>query len=433
MQIRGIIICLLSFYLSFASAQNSISFYSNTELSNLLKIAQQQDKNVFIDTYAKWCKPCKKQDKTFMDDKVAAYFNSNFINVKYDMDTEIGKAVDLKYGVVFLPTVLILDKYGNVRIKVDNGVLSPKELLNIAKAVTEPALATTQTTEPIPKSNEVVKETATEPTPSLELVEKKVPNTGTVKSNPEEKILYVLDNDSELPPEVLLEEAYFRMELMDGTHREAAKKYLLTQEDWSTDKNVKFVHDFLHTTRSEEFKYLIDNRERFSSVIGEENVKNTIEHLVYNTLYNGYPRPTLEKAIELFSHIDPHNNTVNGHKYFLTRLHEEENKAKYCEFAKRYLSKKNKKDHAEMKRLAETLILETPDKEQINESEKWIKKAIKLQDNNPSYFEQFAKISYLKKDRAKAFEALQKAIELTEGQERESTRLQELLETWKTE
>lgn len=438
MQLRSLIIVLLSFHFCFVSAQSSISFYSNTELANLLQIAQEQDKNIFVDTYAKWCKPCKKQDLTFMDDQVAAYFNSNFINVKYDMDTEIGKAIDLKYEVVFLPTVLILDKYGNVRIKMDNGVLSPKELLNIAKAITEP-YTPAPTTTPAPVAAvpaPILKEEVIATAPAQKRANPIIKPTEPVNNTSEEageKILFVLDGDTELPPEILLQEAYFRMQLMDGTHREAARKYLETQQELLTEVNIKFIHDFVYTTRSEEYNFLVENIDKFNAHLGEEKVRNTLEHLIYNTLYNGYPRPTLEKAIELFGHIDPHNNVVNAHKYFLTRLHDEENKSKYLEFAERYLIKRNKEDHVEMRRLSETYILETPDKKQIKESEKWIDKAIKLNGNDPLYFEQRAKIKLLKEDKKEAIKAIEKAITLATNQEKDIPRLQEFLDKLKTQ
>jgi hypothetical protein len=35
----------------------------------------------------------------------------------------------------------------------------------------------------------------------------------------------------EFPPEILFQEAYLRLEFMDGSHKQAAKKYLSTQEN----------------------------------------------------------------------------------------------------------------------------------------------------------------------------------------------------------
>jgi len=428
MRLKEIIICLLSISYIFAYGQSSITFYSNTELSNLLKIAQEQDKNIFVDTYARWCKPCKRQAKTFMDSEVANYFNANFINVKYDMDTQIGEVVDLKYGVVFLPTILILDKYGNVRIKLDNGVVGPAELLQIAKAVTKPFSTETIAASP-PVQKQPIQTKAVEPPPVLIKPAEPVSETPVVQAAEikDEKILFVLDGDVDLPPEILLKEAYFRMRLMDGTHREAARSYLITQKDWSTEENIKFIHDFVYTTRSDEFNFLIKNRELFNAYVGEEKVVNTIEYLVYNTLYNGYPRPTLEKAIELFSYIDPHNNIVNAYKYFLTRLHEDENKTKYLEFAERYLDKQNKLDHKEMYRLAQTLLTDDPNENQIKQSELWINKAIELHNQDTNYFELLAKILVLKGDTKEASAAIQKAISLSESQEKDTSHLKEML------
>jgi len=117
------------------------------------------------------------------------------------------------------------------------------------------------------------------------------------------KILYVMGQDGDLPPEILREEAYFRMQLMDGSHHAAAEKYLETQDDWSTEVNMQFVHDFLHDARSKEFDYLIENRKAFEQLIGKLQISQSIQILVNKELERAFPRPDRKRVKKLKSYL----------------------------------------------------------------------------------------------------------------------------------
>ena len=428
---NNIIIAVFIFFCQPLFGQTGISFYSNTELDNLLKIAQREDKNIFVDTYAKWCTPCKKLNQTFMDSEVGEYFNANFINVKYDVESVVGKKVDLKYQVVFLPTILILDKYGNVRIKVDGQVLQPGELIKIAKAVTQPYEKPAVVSNPPPSNtrNDVSNSpqsakvtTKAKPNSEISNVDSKpITKEEIIKKDNGEKILFVLDDNAEIPPEVLKLEAYYRLKLMNGTHRETAEQYLATQEDWSTEENLKFLHDFLYDTNTKQFEYFINNRTLFEDTIGEEKVANSIEILVYNKLYYGNPRPTLEQAVDLFGHIDPHNKVNNAQRYYLNRLAELENLDKYIEFASLYTSKYNTQDHAEMYRLSRTISTENKDEEAIKKCIKLIEKANKLSKDNFEYKAFETELYLLLGDQDKVRKLAKEALELAKDQNLDPT------------
>ena len=107
----------------------------------------------------------------------------------------------------------------------------------------------------------------------------------------------------DLPPEILRQEAYFRMELMDGSHHIAAKKYLDTQTDWTTEDNMQFIHDFLYDARSKEFEFVIANREACESLLGKSAVNNTINILVNKELERAFPRPDKKRIKELKSYL----------------------------------------------------------------------------------------------------------------------------------
>lgn len=305
-------------------SQNKIHFADIT-IKAATQRANIENKNIFVDTYAPWCGPCKIMDIHFQDKEVVNYFNRNFINVKIDTDTPYGKKVSAKYQIAFLPTILILTKDGQTRFKVDK-LINKDELLSLAKlAIEGPKNPRSVNPPPPPRKKEVVAATKKEikkPVASQkeELVEK---DTEEI-DKPDEKILYVLDSNAEnLPPEILYEEAYFRMELNDGSSLAAARKYLDTQKDWNTQKNLKFIFDFLYDTDSEEFEYFISNKSKFHEVIPAEKINRSMKILVENKLYQGIPRPDFERSKYLLSLIDSEQSTKNNYHYFLNRLYAE--------------------------------------------------------------------------------------------------------------
>ena len=119
----------------------------------------------------------------------------------------------------------------------------------------------------------------------------------------EGKVLQVMGQGDALPPELLREEAYFRMRLMDGSHHEAARVYLDTQNDWSSEVNMQFIHDFLYDARSEEFEFLVAHRTAFERLLGEERVAQSIQILVQKELERAFPRPDKKRIKKLKSYL----------------------------------------------------------------------------------------------------------------------------------
>lgn len=214
-------------------------------------------------------------------------------------------------------------------------------------------------------------------------------------------------------PDILYQEAYFRMELMDGSHRAAAKEYLKTQDDWTTEKNMNFILDFLYKTDAMEFEYVIYNRRKFELKLGKERVNNAVKILVYQKLHHGFPRPTLEEAQALLSHVDPSSSRTQAHKYYLNRMYEEENFKEYERVAKKYLDDYNKKDHTVMYQLAAILAEK---KQDYKSAVKLMKKAVDLRPVKVKYHHLLAIYLYENSAKSKAQKAINKAINLAKAQ-----------------
>lgn len=345
------------------NAQEEIRFMEGS-VGAILSIAQEKNKNVFIDTYADWCVPCKRMKKTFQDKDVAQFFNEHFINLRVNMqNAKAAEDLQKRYDVVFLPTMYILDPYGNVKYQVDSEI-SKDELLNAANRAlvsnksiiagtainrNDDSDITHSNADPVSSESLIV-----ERAPSIDQGAAKVQNSSPKKSSSKatqraqyleqfetvdessNKILHVLGDD-EMPPEIMFQEAYFRLELMDGSHIQIARDYMSSQTNWNSDKNMKFLMDFVNSTSSKEYKFLLENRSIFEKKFGVERVKRTVDILVYKTMYNAFPRPTIDETLDLCqrSGMEDYKRIVSH--YYLNRMIEDRDDSQIKRLINEYL------------------------------------------------------------------------------------------------
>lgn len=96
--------------ISKSSAQ--INFIENS-WNEALKQAARQNKYIFVDAYASWCGPCKMlKATTFKNNKVADFYNDNFVNVAIDMEKGQGPALAAEWGLQAYPTMIIFTSKG---------------------------------------------------------------------------------------------------------------------------------------------------------------------------------------------------------------------------------------------------------------------------------------------------------------------------------
>lgn len=80
------ILFITTMVISLSASAQGIKFEEN-KLSEILAKAKKENKLVFIDAYTSWCAPCKLMAKHIFPLKtVGDYYNSHFINSKFDME-----------------------------------------------------------------------------------------------------------------------------------------------------------------------------------------------------------------------------------------------------------------------------------------------------------------------------------------------------------
>ena len=92
-----------------------------------------ENKKVFINFHADWCKYCETMDrKTFQDAGIISYLNSYFISIKVDVERE--KSVAKKYNINPLPDCWFLSEKGDI-IGNRPGYLSAEDLMPILQFI----------------------------------------------------------------------------------------------------------------------------------------------------------------------------------------------------------------------------------------------------------------------------------------------------------
>ncbi len=135
---KAIFLVLLLFFTAagFSQQEAGIHFIEGEKWNEVLKMAQEQNKYIFMDCYTSWCGPCKALSKDiFTLEEVGDFFNARFVNVKYDMEKGEGKELKKLYenNIIGYPTLLLIDKDGKV-VHQMAGVQQASELIAGMKA-----------------------------------------------------------------------------------------------------------------------------------------------------------------------------------------------------------------------------------------------------------------------------------------------------------
>jgi thioredoxin 1 len=115
-----------------AASAEKIVFIEN-DWNSAVKKASAQKKYIFVDCYATWCGPCKMlKMRTFTNQRVADFFNKNFVNISIDMEKGQGPALAQQWKLQAYPTLIIFDQNAKPVLGT-MGFMNPNDLMAFAQ------------------------------------------------------------------------------------------------------------------------------------------------------------------------------------------------------------------------------------------------------------------------------------------------------------
>ena len=114
---KKLIVFLAITFTTTSSYSQSIQFSSISWRDALAK-AKREHKPLFVEVYTTWCTYCRQMERdVFTVKETGDYYNTRFINVRYDALQSDGMQVRKNYALSGFPTFLYLDPDGLVLVK----------------------------------------------------------------------------------------------------------------------------------------------------------------------------------------------------------------------------------------------------------------------------------------------------------------------------
>lgn len=140
------VLSMLSIIFAEVKAQENnegVVFVENKTFAEAVAMAKESGKKVFLDCYTSWCGPCKMMTKNIFPQKAAGdYFNSEFVNIKIDMEKGEGPELAKRLKVRAYPTFVMFDGDGKEIGRLVGGMKTAEEFVEAVKnAVGESSLS----------------------------------------------------------------------------------------------------------------------------------------------------------------------------------------------------------------------------------------------------------------------------------------------------
>lgn len=376
---------LLAAALLMASASllhaQGIQFHQG-DWNSALEQAAREGKLIFLDAYAVWCGPCRMMDKqTFTDEKVGAFFNQHFINVKMDMEKGEGIQLAREYTIQAYPTFVFLNPAGEIFHRVA-GFHQPEQFIQVGRDAVDP--------------------------------------------NNRNQAFAARYAKGDRDPDFLHEYVYRCYMAADGSHRSYVYEYLQTQQDWTTEKNLEFIYTFAEYMDDPIFDYLVDRRADFVAHYGAQAVTNKIEEVVEDGRFEN--KPDWQSVEARLQSLYPEDYARYLLLLKMNYAQQSEDIPNYVETATTYVNSYGKDDADALNDAAWTFYERVDDKKALKQALKWAQRSVKLDSNyynNDTLAALYAKLG----DKKKARQAGEKAIDLAKTQGIDYKMTRELLDS----
>jgi thiol-disulfide isomerase/thioredoxin len=345
--------------------------------------AKTEKKLIFMDAYTTWCGPCKMMTRnTFPDAEVGSFFNTNFVNVKMDMEKGEGIGLSTKYQVVAYPTLLFINAEGEAvhRVLGYHDVLG---LLKVGKQALNPAM-------------------------TMAGMEKKY-----------------AAGDRE--PDFVFNYMGAKADAMDPGYAMVANDFLRTQGDFGTERNMDVIMRFVNDPFSDGFNYFLKNKAVFVKKYGADEVEAKLQNSV-GEYFDINKNLSLTDVEKVFTRVF---GTEQGARMYSSHLpnHYRQlgDKDAYAKATIAHLKKYKSQDPHELNEAAWTFFRVVDDKKQLKSAIKWAKKSVKM-DNQYYNNDTLAALLFKSGKLKDAKKVAEKAIELAKKTNEDYSETQKVLD-----
>ncbi len=362
----------ISFLTLHTVAQHRSIAFEHTALKDLKERALKENKLIFIDGYTTWCGPCKYLNKyVFTNDTVADYYNTNFINAKFDMEKGEGIEIAKQYQVSCYPTLLFIDGNGNL-VHRTAGSSNPAVFTELGK-------------------------TAKNPEKNFSYYKK---NYDTKKNDPAFLADYIEAITGSCLDAKSMTEQYFSLQ---------------KEEELINEKNWEMIENHTTSLDSREFKYLIAHKAEFEKVYTPQRVDGKIMDVAQsslNTIISVTPfnAEKYKQAKEKIFKMNLSNSKIVVFESDLALAKKNKDWAAYSKLAVENVDIYYLKNSNELNSIAWDFYENVTDKKALLKAEEWARQSVELK---PEYanLDTYASVLYKNGKKDLALETAGKAIE----------------------
>ena len=327
-------------------SQNRSIHFIDKPWQDIVAMAKQENKTIFLDAYASWCGPCKwMAANMFTNDSIADYYNKTFICASFDMEKGEGMNLRKKYAVNAYPSLIFITPDENM---VHERVGAPQKVSDYFQMA----------------------RVALNPDEGLAAYLKKY-QTGN--NSPQFIQTYLFR----------LAEAYLPVNLV-------LKKYLATQSeaDLFNRVNWNIIYRFVNGDKDNEatFEFLLKHRVEYAKLYSKDSVNNKISEVYLVNLRNiahSYPNPKIADSVFLAQKEKVKSSGFEGaEKVIFTadlELLQSKGKTKeFLELAYENMDKYYSEDYTMLSRVSWFVSSITTDVKYLGKALSWSKKSVSI-------------------------------------------------------